>query len=102
MIILLTSAYNLLESLTGSYSLIWSGLGVEIIYTLLVIPYVSKVVSRHIHVLSLMMSKLNNYTNLFFPVYKFNAHAAILNRGRKSTGTEYGDRLLPLDIYHHN
>ncbi len=26
MIILLTSAYNFLESLTGNYSLIWSGL----------------------------------------------------------------------------
>ncbi len=26
MIILLTSAYNLLESLAGNYSLIWSGL----------------------------------------------------------------------------
>ena len=46
-----------------------------------------------------MMSKLNNYTNLFFPVYKFNAHAAILNQGRKSTGTEYGDRLLPFEMY---
>ncbi len=28
MIVLLTSAYNLLESLTGNYSLIWSGLDV--------------------------------------------------------------------------
>ena len=28
MITLLTSAYNLLESLTGNYSLVWSGLNV--------------------------------------------------------------------------
>ncbi len=38
MIILLTPAYNLLESLTGNYSLIWSGLIVLLLSATLIYP----------------------------------------------------------------